>query len=518
MQQADLILRNGDIWTNTGAPVRSVAVVEGRIAAVGDDAEKLAGPKTRVIELGGHTVLPALTDAHAHLFGLGMALDQVDLRGCSSPDECAARVKVHADREWILGRGWDQNRWDEKAFPTHAVLDRVVADKPVWLRRVDGHAGWANAKALAMGGVTRATKDPSGGRIERDSKGEPTGVLVDEAMGLVERAMPAPSEAARERMILAAQDAALAQGLTCVHDMGIDETTAGVYRALEKSGKLRIRVYAFASAGAGERLLAKSPEPAGPLFTMRAIKLYADGALGSRGAALLAPYTDDPKNTGLVIQPAEEIERVARLALARGWQVGVHAIGDRANRTVLDAYERAGCAVARDHRFRIEHAQVVEPSDIPRFAKLGVIASMQPTHATSDMPWAEARLGKDRLVGAYAWRRFLDAGAHVAFGSDFPVEMVDPTAGLYAAVTRQDAQGQPPGGWLPDQKLTLAEAVRAFTAEAAFAAFQEADRGRVAVGQVADLTIFDRAIDAKTLSGAKIALTIVAGRVVFEHR
>jgi predicted amidohydrolase YtcJ len=509
MQQADLLVRNADVGP--------LAIADGRIAAIGDEAEKLAGPKTRVVDADGATVLPALTDAHAHLFGLGMSLDQVDLRECASPDECAERVRVHADRDWILGRGWDQNRWQTKEFPTSAMLDRVIADKPVWLRRVDGHAGWANSRALAKGGVTRATKDPAGGRIVRDAHGNPTGVLIDEAMGLVESAIPAPSAAARERMILAAQNVALAQGLTCVHDMGIDETTAGVYRALEKDGRLRIRVYAFASASAAEKLLAKSPEPAGPMFTMRAIKLYADGALGSRGAALLAPYSDDRGNTGLVLTPPEEMERVARLALARGWQVGVHAIGDRGNRMVLDAFERAGCAVTRDHRFRIEHAQVVAPADIPRFAKLGVIASMQPTHATSDMPWAEARLGKDRLAGAYAWRRFLDAGVHVAFGSDFPVEKVDPLDGLHAAVTRQDANGQPAGGWLPDQRLSLAEAKRAFSEEAAYAAFQEPWRGRIAVGQAADLTVLDRRIDQDHLLGAKVVLTIVAGRVVFER-
>ena len=510
MREADLLIRNAD-----GPPI---AIADGRIAAVGGDAEKRAGLKTRIIDARGATVLPALTDAHAHLFGLGMSLDQLDLRDCDSPDACAERVRAHADRDWILGRGWDQNRWRSKEFPTSAMLDRVIADRPVWLRRVDGHAGWANSRALAKGGVTKATQDPAGGRIVRDAQGNPTGVLVDEAMALVERAIPEPQAAARERMILAAQKVALSLGLTCVHDMGIDATTAGVYRKLEKDGKLLLRVYAFAGAGEADQLLTQSPEPGGAMFTMRAIKLYADGALGSRGAALLAPYSDDPGNTGLVITPPEEIERVARLALARGWQVGVHAIGDRANRNVLDAFERAGCALTRDHRFRIEHAQVVAPADIARFAKLGVIASMQPTHATSDMPWAEARLGRDRLAGAYAWRRFLDARVHVAFGSDFPVERVDPLDGIYAAVTRQDKTGQPPGGWLPGQKLTLAEAERAFSEEAAYAAFQEPWRGRIAVGQAADLTVLDRKIDGAHLLGAKVVLTIVAGRVVFEQR
>jgi predicted amidohydrolase YtcJ len=530
--EADLILRGGTIFTVVPARprARAVAIAGGRIVAVGDEAEVLRarGPHTRVVELGGRAVLPALTDGHAHLYGLGRALDQVDLRGCPSAEACADQVAAAARErpagEWLLGRGWDQNRFADGRFPNHAVLDKVVGGSPVWMRRVDGHAGWANARALAAGGVTAHTADPPGGRIERDSSGAPTGVLVDNAMQLVEHAIPPVTAAARERTILAAQSYVLARGLTEVHEMDIDAATVEVYRQLAAAGRLQLRVYAFADGAddaAVERLLAGAPDRSAPeaRFTLRGIKLYADGALGSRGAALLAPYSDEPKNSGLMVTPPERMERIARRALAAGWQMAIHAIGDRANKLVLDAYEHAGCR-GRDHRFRVEHAQVLALDDVPRFAALGVVASMQPTHATSDMPWAEARLGAARLAGAYAWRRLLDAGASLVGGSDFPVEKVEPIGGgLYAAVTRMDPAGQPPGGWLPDQRLSLDEAVRAFTAEAAWAAFEEAWRGHAAPGQVADLTVLDRDLpDAAALLKAEVDLTIVGGRIVYERQ
>ena len=530
---ADLVLRNGAIATmDTAAPrARAIAVRAGRIVALGDDADVRAfiGPHTRVVDLAGRSVVPALTDAHAHLYGLGLALARVDLRGCTSPDACAARARDAADAadEWILGRGWDQNLFEGKAFPVHATLDAVAKERPVWLRRVDGHAGWANAVAMRRAGITRDTPDPSGGRVVRDASGEATGVFVDNAMDLVEHVMPSPSPAARQRAILRGQAHVLARGLTEVHEMGIDDATADAYRELEHAGKLCVRVYAFASgddAASIERALARAPEPSRPdaRFAMRGVKLYADGALGSRGAALLEPYSDDPGNVGLVITPPDLLERTAKRALERGFQIAVHAIGDRANHMVLDAYARAGCASARDHRFRIEHAQIVALTDIARFRELGVIASMQPMHATSDMPWAEARVGRSRLPGAYAWRRFLDAGVTLIGGSDFPVEEVEPLGGnVFAAVTRTDARGEPRGGWLPDQRLSLEEALRAFTVSASFGAFEEAWRGRAAVGQVADLTVLDRDVlgsDFFELRRARVDLTIVGGHVEFERR
>jgi predicted amidohydrolase YtcJ len=508
MAEPDLILRHGEIHTG-GTPGRaeSLAVAGGRIVAVGPDREvaPLAGPKTRVVELGGRAVLPALTDGHAHLAGLGFALARADLRHCRTPDECARRAQA-APGPWALGRGWDQNEFPTRQFPTRDVLDAVLGRRPAWLVRVDGHAGWASSEALRAAGITRATPDPSGGRILRDAHGDPSGVLVDAAMDLVERALPHPTRDEIEGAILRAQDAAIAAGLTEVHEMGIDQPTIDVYRALDAAHRLKLRVRAFAAATLADALPAQPPHRPDAMFELLGVKLFADGALGSRGAALLQPYSDDPKNTGLVLTSRAELERIAHLALRRGFQVAVHAIGDRGNRAVLDAFEAAG--VTARNRFRIEHAQVVALEDFARFARLGVIASMQPTHATSDKPWAEARVGKERLRGAYAWRRMLDAGAHVSFGSDFPVEEVDAVAGLRAAVER--------GGWTLDQKLGLEEAVHAFTWEPAFAAFEETWRGRAEPGQAADLTVLDAS--GPGLPSSRVDLTVVGGRVVFERR
>jgi predicted amidohydrolase YtcJ len=522
--EAELVLTNGDVRTmDPSRPqARSIAVSSGKIVFVGDDASAWIGPKTRVIDLAGKPVVPALTDAHAHLVGLGQMLDQVDLVGCASAEACAERLRAAPPGDaWVRGRGWDQNRFPSASFPTHDAIDAVVADRPAWLRRVDGHAGWANARALALAGIDRKTPDPAGGRIIRNADGAPTGVLVDNAMDLLEEHLPKATDAERERQILRAQAVALEHGLTEVHEMGIDEQTVRVYRRLAAAAKLRIRVYAFRSAGELDAIFASKPDLGvpGSFFTVRGIKLFADGALGSRGAALIAPYSDEHENTGLFLTPPDTIERTASRALAAGWQVAVHAIGDRANRVVLDAFEHAGCAAHPNHRFRLEHAQVLAENDIKRLAPLGVIASMQPKHATSDMPWAEARLGRDRLFGAYAWRRVLDTGARVAWGSDFPVEGVSPFEGIFAAVTRTDETGMPAGGWLPDQRLTLDEALRGFSEGAAYAAFEESWRGRVAVGQAADLTVLDHDLgDPRTLLSTRAKLTIVGGAIAFEHR
>ncbi|MBI3505921.1 MAG: amidohydrolase [Proteobacteria bacterium] len=530
---ADLVLRNGVFVTMDDDRPRAsaVAIDGGRIVAVGHDRDIFpwTGPKSRIVDLRGRAVLPALTDGHAHLSGLGLAMISADLGGCVSADDCARRLLpslASAPRGgWIQGEGWDQNLFPDKQFPRSGALDRVVSDRPVWLSRIDGHAGWANATALRLAGVTAATRDPEGGRILRDETGAPTGVLVDAAQGLVSRLIPEPSVEDRKAAILRAQERVLKEGLTEVHEMAIDSATVRAYRELEREGRLRLRVYAFlhvdSKAGLDE-LLSRPPEPAkeDALFRARGVKMFADGALGSRGAALLAPYSDEPSNTGLLTTPPETIERAARKALENGWQLAVHAIGDRGNRVVLDAYAKAGCAAAKDHRFRVEHAQVVTLSDIPRFKELGVLASMQPRHATSDMPWAEARLGPERLKGAYAWRRLLDAGARIVAGSDFPVEPSAPILGLYAALTRQDERGLPEGGWTADQRLRFDEAVRAFTSDAAYGAFEERWRGTAAQGQAADLTVFDRDISEASpaaLRESAVDMTIIGGRVVFER-
>lgn len=524
-----LILTGGAIMTmDPERPQASaVAVGQGRILAVGSDDEirALAGPDTREIALAGRSVTPGLVDGHAHLYGLGAALESVSLRGMDSEEAAAGAVAASASArppgEWITGRGWDQNLWAPQGFPTRASLDAAVPDHPVAVRRVDGHALWVNGKALTLAGVTRDTADPPGGRILRHKNGAPTGVLVDAAMDLVEAHIPAPTAAVRERRIRAGAQAAIRAGLTGVHEMGIDDHTVAVYRALAEQGALPLRVYAFLEYDPA--LIASLPERAPVIdagngfFTARGIKIYADGALGSRGAALAQPYSDEPGSRGLMITQPAALAQAARAAAAAGWQLGIHAIGDRGNRAVLDAYQATIEAFPdKDLRFRVEHAQVLAPADIPRFGALGVIASMQPTHATSDMPWAEARLGPARVRGAYAWRAILDAGGRLLGGSDFPVEEVSPLLGLHAAVTRQDRAGHPPGGWYPDQRLSLDEAVALFTTGPAYGSFSDQRRGRIAPGFDADLTVFDRPLSATGLLQTEVDMTIVAGRVVFE--
>ncbi|HEV7922614.1 MAG TPA: amidohydrolase [Thermoanaerobaculia bacterium] len=503
-------------------PQRNIAILTsgGVIRAVGPAAEiQAAHPGANVLASLNATILPGLTDAHGHLYGLGLALDTVNVVGLSSIDEVVARVKQRAATasagEWILGRGWDQNRWSGKQFPTAASLEAI--DHPVWLRRVDGHAGWANSIAMRAAGITASTPDPEGGRLLRDANGQPTGVFVDEAMELIDSKVPPPSFELRKRRVAAAAQKIAENGLTEMHDAGADAETIRAVRELIDEKRFPIRVYTMLTDDAAllRDWLARGPLDHGDRLTVRAIKLYADGALGSRGAALLEPYSDDPKNSGLLIAKPEHIEDVARRALARGFQVNTHAIGDRGVRNVIDAYERAG--VTADRRFRIEHLQVISPPDVPRVSRLGIIASMQPTHATSDMPWAEDRLGPVRIRGAYAWRTLLNSGARLALGSDFPVEEVNPFFGIHSAVTRQDQSGNPAGGWYPDQRLTLAEALRGFTADAAYAAFEETSRGTIEPGKLADFTIVEGDFfEGKELYKTKVIRTVVGGRVVYE--
>ena len=523
--RAELVLHGGRVLTMDPArpDATAIAVVAGRVAVVGSDADALAfvGPDTRVIDLAGRTVTPGLVDGHCHLFGLGREFEQLSFRGLDSAAAVAAVVaraaKTRPAGEWLLGRGWDQNRWTPAEFPTRGLLDIAAPAHPVAIRRIDGHALWVNGAALAAAAIDSRTSDPAGGRIVRDARGEPTGVLIDNAADLVFARLPPDSAEARARQILAGATRAVAAGLTGVHEMGIDDATVAVYRKLVAEGRLPLRVYAFLQGeGQLDTLAARVPDrdPDGTArFVLRAVKLYADGALGSRGAALLAPYADDPGNVGLVLATEAELAHAVDAAVASGWQLGVHAIGDRANRMVLDAFARA---VGGDRRFRIEHAQVVAPEDLGRFAALGVAAAMQPTHATSDMAWADERLGPARLVGAYAWRTLLASGAHVIGGSDFPIEDVPPLLGLYAAVTRMDAKGNPPGGWLPDERLTLEQALSLYTVEPAWAAFAERQRGRIALGFVADLTVFDGPLAPdRSLLERQVDLTIVGGSVVY---
>jgi predicted amidohydrolase YtcJ len=506
-----------------------ILVRDGLIAQVGPMASMRASyPSARVVDASRYTILPGLTDAHGHLYGLGVALDTVDLGGAASYDEVIARVRRRAASasagEWIEGRGWDQNLWPGKQFPTAGPMDAAVPDVPVWIRRVDGHAGLANSAAMRAAGVTASTPDPEGGRIIRDAGGQPTGVFVDAATSIVDRAVPPPSPALVKARVLEAAQAIAAQGLTEMHDAGEGDEVIHAVQELIDEHRFPIRVYMMLSdddehsvSPRLRRWFARGPLMAyGGRLTIRSVKLYADGALGSRGAALLDPYDDDPANRGLTIASPEHIQAVASAARAAGFQVNTHAIGDRGVRNVIDAYEAAGASSS--DRFRIEHLQIIAPADLPRLRQHGIIASMQPTHATSDMYWAESRIGPTRIQGAYAWRKVLDSGARLALGSDFPVEHVNPFFGIYAAVTRQDQKGYPEGGWYPSQRLTLAEAIRGFTSDAAFAAFEESSRGTIEPGKVADFTIVDRNpydIPAAELYRLQPMFTIVAGEVVY---
>lgn len=528
----DLIVRAGRIWT--GDPDRpwaeAVATRDGVIVALGgaDEVLALKGPNTKVVDRSDGFATPGLIDAHGHLSSLGGSVDQLDLRGTASPEKVAEAVANRIASEpgdgWITGRNWDQSLWTSGQFPTAAMLDVVAPDRPVWLRRVDGHAAWANAEAMRRAGVSKDSKAPSDGQILRDSEGRPTGVFVDGAMGLIERVVPSPTADQVERRLLAAQQECLRVGLTGVHDAGVDRGDADAFRKLDREGKLKLRVYAMASPpSGGEVEFVDRPPPKsddGSRFQMRAIKLFADGAMGSRGALLFEPYADDPASVGLALIDPATLKATTEAALRNGWQVCTHAIGDKGNALVLDAYLGAMEAVpgARDPRLRVEHAQVVRREDVSRFAQGKIIASMQPSHASTDQRWADARLGPGRVEGAYAWRWFADAGVPLAFGSDFPVEIASPFWGLYAAVSRLDEAGHPRGGWHPNQLLTMHEALRGFTAGAAYAEFAEGKLGVLKPGMRADLTVIDRNLFRVTpdqVRRAKVTETIIDGEVVY---
>ena len=508
----------------------------GRLLAVGEAKELAARyPDAQRIDAGNATVIPGLIDAHGHVMGLGLALMRADLVGASSKSEAIARLrafeKTLAPGEWLLGRGWDQNDWPDTAFPTAADLDAAFPDRPVWLARVDGHAGWANSaalRALAASPAGKAMLDSGkadGGKVIVGADGKPSGIFVDGAMGPMYAVVPDMDAAHYEQAFTRALALLASDGLTGVHDMGVSREELALYKRFADSGRLTLRIDAYAD---GDRDALADLCKDG-LYThadgrleMRGVKMYIDGALGSRGAALLADYSDDPGNRGLLVTAPDAFEASVRKAKRCGVQIATHAIGDSGNRLVLDTYERVlGDDAKNDLRWRVEHAQILSPDDLGRFAKLGVIASMQPTHATSDMPWAHERLGEARLVGAYAWRDLLDSGAHLALGSDFPVESPDPRLGLYAAVTRQDRDGHPPGGWFPGQRMTAAEALRGFTADAAWAGFDQDQVGRLAPGLHADfvvlaadpLTVPDSQID-----DLEIRSTWVDGKPVYEEK
>jgi predicted amidohydrolase YtcJ len=542
---ADLIVHNARIYTvdRANTVTEAIAITGDRIAAVGHDADILTrrGGQTRLIDARQAAVVPGLHDAHGHFVGLGESLQIVDLRGTASYDEVIDRVRrrveAAAPGEWVLGRGWDQNDWPvalspgtperrSSQWPTHEALSAISPDNPVYLTRVDGHAGLANRQALIAAGVTSFTPDPDGGRILRTAAGEPAGVLVDRAEELVTARIPAATADQIASQALLADGTARRLGLTMVHDAGTGASTVAVYGRLIAEGRLKTRLYVMLSGSLRDLQPAFDAGPvdadAGNRMAVRAIKISADGALGSRGAALLEPYADEPGTSGLLTVAPEDVYALTLAASRAGFQTAIHAIGDRTNRQVLDVFERVQREVpgARDLRMRVEHAQILDSAEIPRLARLGIIASMQPTHATSDMPWVPARIGDARMrEGAYVWRKLRTAGTRIAAGSDFPVEDPNPMLGFYAAITRQDRTGHPPGGWMPGERLTREEALRAFTIDAAYAAHAEARLGSLEPGKLADLVILSddiMQIPPSEILKTTVQTTVIGGEVVYD--
>ncbi len=535
--EARTIYRNANIYTMDPSRPRAEGIAiapDGTIMGIGshDEISLFEGPGTTIVDLEGRTVLPGLIDAHGHVAGLGAyELGVLDLSNPTDGMELLERVAQSALRrapgEWILGGRWDHESWPSGELPTHDDLSRATPEHPVWLRRVDGHAGLANAEAMRRAGITRDTKNPPGGEILRDARGEPTGIFVDRAMDLIERAIDAPTPT-DEELILAAQEHLIRVGLTGVHDAGIGPDDAEAYMRLARDGRLKMRVNAMLSAPFARTYLPTHEPYISDRFTLRSVKYYMDGAMGSRGAWLLEPYSDRPRAddgspyTGLAVGDPQELEELSTLALRHGWQMRTHAIGDRANREVLDAYERTLLerdALGSDHRFCIEHAQMLHPDDIPRFAQLGVLASMQPRHETTDMRWIEERIGTERARGAYAWASLLRSGARIPAGSDFPVEPPNPFLGFYACITRSDTDGEPDGGWQPQERMTRTEALRAFTLDAAYAAFQEDICGSLEIGKSADFVVLDRDIMTcrpREILGTRVLRTVIRGETVYE--
>ncbi|MFQ3236295.1 MAG: putative amidohydrolase YtcJ [Paraglaciecola sp.] len=474
----------------------------GKVLAIANTSLTVQYPDAIYIDGENKVMLPGLIDAHGHIMGLGETLLQVDVRDIPSAQKTAQKVRDYAQKnpqlDWITGRGWNQVLWTDKQFPLARQLDEYIQDKPVWLERVDSHAGWANSKALALAGITRATLDPPGGKILRDPQGNPTGVLIDNAMPLMHKHLPGTSKAVLNANLNAAGEHLLSVGITSVHDAGIDKAVYDYYQQRGQKQTLPIRIYAMIAATepALKKLLDRGAvQDQYDYLSIRSVKVYGDGALGSRGAAMLAPYSDAPENSGLLLTREKDLAPLFDLVLGSDFQLNFHAIGDRGNRLALDnfadTFKRIGGKALRN---RIEHAQVISLDDIPRFKTLGIIPAMQPTHATSDMNMAQERIGAQRLKGAYAWQSFLKQGSPVAFGSDFPVELANPFFGLHAAITRQNRQDKPQNGWIKEQAVTLEQAFKAFTLDAAYAAHQDHVLGTLTPGKWADFILIDQDI------------------------
>ncbi len=527
---ADLVLVGGRVWPGKDLPeATAVAIAGERVLAVGDDASirRLVGPRTRVVELEGRLVVPGFNDAHVHFLDGGFGLLSVDLRPARDEADFAKRLGDHAKAlpkgTWILQGNWDHEAWPSKALPTRQRIDAVTPEHPVFVSRLDGHMALANSLALRLAGVTRDTKDPDGGTIVRDASGEPTGILKDNASELVYRVVPDATREMNLRAARAALKEAARVGVTTIQDNSAVDALP-TYQQLRAQGELTARIYVWRYAAASLAPLLASGVRTGlgdDWIRLGALKILSDGSIGSATAALFEPFVSNPASKGLLLHTLEELGRMIGEADAAGFQLAVHAIGDRANSLVLDAFERAaGAQGARDRRFRIEHAQHVRAADIPRFKALGVIASVQPSHCIDDMRFVENHLGKGRLPDAYRWKSFLDAGVPLAFGTDWFVEPLDPRLGLYAAVTREFPEGGPAGGFQPQEKITLERALDAYTRGSAHAEFAEADKGTLSPGKLADLVVFEAdlfRIPPRQILTTAVDLTVVGGRVVFER-
>lgn len=540
MQNADIIFINGNIYTvSDPALAEAVAIVNGKITAVGSKQDVLVhkGGGTKIIDLKGKMLAPGFIESHAHFMGMGYAKLDLDLMHIKSYEELIQIVKDKtAGMEpgvWILGRGWHQDKWDSitspvvQGFPTHHLLSAVSPQNPVFLRHASGHAGLANAKAMEIAGITSNTKFDDGGEIIKDKFGDPTGIFNETAQGLIGKFIPQNDSVREQHAFEQAVKECLANGVTSFHDAGVDFRTIEFYKKNLAEGKLKVRLYTMLSGG-DEELLKHyfniGPEIAlgNDFLTIRSIKLYSDGALGSRGAWLLEPYEDMPGEVGHSTTPVESIYHVCEQALKYGFQVCTHAIGDRANREVLNQYEKAFGTVdakSADFRFRIEHAQHLHPDDIPKFGAMGIIPAMQAIHMSSDRPWAIDRLGIKRIEdGAYVWQKLLQSGAIVINGTDAPVEPLNPLGCFYASVTRKTLAGTPPDGYEPSQKMTREQALKSYTIDAAFGAFEEEVKGSIEVGKYADFTVFDMdimKIPEDDILNTKVVMTIVDGEVVF---
>jgi predicted amidohydrolase YtcJ len=527
----DVIVVNARIHTVDRArpAAEAVAICGETIANVGSSADirRLAGPRTRIIDAAGRRVVPGFNDAHVHLIRGAQEIVGVDLRRANDPADLARRLREHAARlpkgRWITGGYWDHEAWPDKQLPTRAQIDAATPDHPVFVQRLDGHMALANTRAIELAGVSGATQAPDGGAIVRDASGAPAGVFKDNAMDLVSRAIPDDTPEETLAKALAALQLAASLGVTTIQDMTASAAELRAYQTLRARGELTARIYSIQNHGISGLVDAGVATGFGDdWLRIGGIKLFADGSMGAGTAAFFEPYTDDPSTSGLLIHPPETLQTLAFAADAAGFQLIIHAIGDRANAMVLDIFERlAAERGARDRRPRIEHAQVVRERDKQRFEPLGVIASIQPSHCIDDMRWAEARIGKARSAIAYDFKSFVDAGARIAFGTDWFVEPLNPMLGLYAAVTRQFPDGTPAGGWFPEERLTLEQAVEYYTLGSAYAEFAEARKGSITAGKLADLVILSKdifAVPPREMLETKPVLTMVGGRIVFEAR